>query len=98
MGEQADIAREQEEDEEMYRNSYALGVWMRGKKWADTFCYKKKERMNNFPTASERYYWTTASGEEIKLWDLTDKHILNILRKFPDAQNVQAWAKHKGLI
>ncbi len=98
MGEHADIAREQEEDEEMYSHNYHMAIFVRGKEWADKFCHKKKERKNNFPTASERYYWTTASGDEINLWDLTDKHILHILRNFPDAQNVQAWAKHKGLI
>jgi hypothetical protein len=41
------------------------------------------------------YMWTTRDGDKIPLWELNGTHIANILRKFPEADNVQAWAKFK---
>ena len=46
-------------------------------------------------TMLDMYKWQTKDGALIALWDLTDTHIENILRKFPEAHNVRAWRDYK---
>ena len=93
MGEIADWQNEMDEDarfEAMIEN-LSVNPFRR-------IANKKKEYSNNTVTSCERYFWVTADGHRINLWDLKDSHILNILRRFPHAENVRAWAKFKGLI
>ena len=42
--------------------------------------------------------WVTREGEMIPIVDLTDSHVKNIIRMFPEATNVWNEARKRGLI